>query len=307
MSHVRLTVGLITLGVGLALLIAIFLGPRLRERFNTPPAEEPAEGSESASTDDNPAEREEPEDSGKDLRSLGYLVAPIITLTVLMLSFTLVQTWTAFRDAIASVGRESRTVDYMADASASLPEPHASRLRGATVCYARAVVNEEWPALADNKELAVPDVDRWTDELESGLTALAASTATKNPFAREIITADRERAQYRGQRLAEVRASIPIPITLFLLGATMLAIIGLGIAYMAADTRVLHVAFLGVLSLLFAGVLYIVTELDTPYSGLIELMPTDMERVARLEAASFAQDLPGQVLPCDELGRPLTP
>ena len=299
MDHLRLTVWLILVGVGAAFLVAVFLGPRLRARFSPPPDTETVTAAGDAADDELSG------GSAKDDRGLGSLVTPIITLTVLLLSFTLVQTWTSFRDAIDRVGREARTVDYLADATGTLTDPQATKLRGAAICYARAVADEEWPALSDWPDVAVPSVDRWTDELETGLAALAASKTAANPFAREIITADRERALFRGQRLAEVKASIPIEITLFLLAATMLAIIGLGVVYLEDDARVLQVGFLAVLSILFAGVLLIVTGLDTPYSGVIALEPTDISRVAQRESASFAEDLPGVPLPCDDQGRPI--
>ena len=303
MGYLRLTGWLIIFGTSVALLIAVFAGPRLRERFN------PKE-SKGDAHDEGDAAEEEPSSSAKDSkesRGLGSLATPLITLTVLLLSFTLVQTWGSFRDAIDRTGREARSVDYLADVAAAVPGPEARTIRESAICYARAVTYEEWPVLRDWPDVTVPGVDRWTDELEGGLTALAVSKSVTNPFTRELIAADRDRALYRGQRLTEVRATIPIEITVLLLVATMMAIIVLGITYMERTNRVLQVCYLTVLAGLFAAVLGIVTGLDTPYSGVIALEPSDMERVAQRETASFAEDLPGAALPCDEQGQPLAP
>ena len=45
-------------------------------------------------------------------------------------------------------------------------------------------------------------------------------------------------------------------------------------------------------------------EADRPYSGLIEVPATDLERVSGDLGEDFPEDWPGRELPCDAQGRP---
>ena len=44
--------------------------------------------------------------------------------------------------------------------------------------------------------------------------------------------------------------------------------------------------------------------MDRPYSGLIEVPSTDLDRVAGDLGEDYPEDWPGRELPCDEQGRP---
>ena len=47
-----------------------------------------------------------------------------------------------------------------------------------------------------------------------------------------------------------------------------------------------------------------IADMDRPYSGLIEVPPTDVERVAGDLGEDYGEDWPGRELPCDAQGRP---
>ena len=62
-------------------------------------------------------------------------------------------------------------------------------------------------------------------------------------------------------------------------------------------------ALVGLASILIVVQLAI-ADMDRPYSGFIEVPPTDVERVAGDLGEDFGEDWPGQDLPCDARGRP---
>ena len=47
-----------------------------------------------------------------------------------------------------------------------------------------------------------------------------------------------------------------------------------------------------------------IADMDRPYSGLIEVPSTDLDRVAEDLGEDYPEDWPGRELPCDEQGRP---
>ena len=277
----RFPLWVIFLPMVLAFVAVILAGPAMQRRF-------------------------EQEDDSDLQRRFGYLTAPAVSLTTLLLSFTLVTVWSSFQHAIERTAQEARTVDYMNDSAELIKDPVAPDLVAATICYARAVVGPEWQAMEAGAAFA-PEVGEWTTRIEDAISRLSVSKTGNTPLAREVIMADRERGLARSQRMSEARVSVPTLVMLLLTIFAALAITALGLALVPEKRRTLMLVTLGVIVLMFAGALEMISELDSPFYGLIDIEPLDMERVAAADVAGFAERFPGQELPCDEQGRVRSP
>lgn len=281
-----------------ALAVGVALTPWARRVFDGTPrgadkaTGEAGDGSPDELTFDNPA------------HDFGSIAAPVVTITALLLSFSLVNVWGSYADAAVKANAEAVAVDYQSDMAHMIPDPVESQeLEAVLVCYARSIAGPEWQAMSERGEATAAEVDDWTDRLQEIIGVLGTQKLGTSVVEREIIAADKERATARSQRLTEARVSIPEPITLLLLAAAAVSIIVLAFAYLPLRNRRLHVAALVVVTVMFIGLIQVITELDSPYRGLIDIDATDMARVATDEAADFAEQHPGAQLPCDDQGR----
>lgn len=258
-----------------------------------------------ADADDQEQDQDERKDTASDFRNL---IAPVVTITSLVLSFALVNTWASFQNAAVKAHAEAVAVDYQGDLAQLLPDATQRRdLEATLVCYARAISGPEWAIMGTGGDVTADEVDPWTDQLAATAGELITKTGPGTPVGREFLSADRERAAARSTRLVQARPSIPEPIVLFLLAAVSASIVALAFSNLPSNRTWLHITGLVVVATMLTGLLVVITELDSPYWGLIDTEPTDMTRVAAAEASDFAQQYPGVHLPCDDSGRQLTP
>ncbi len=273
---------LVLVMLAIAVVIVIVLGPRVRRVLVRNPDDSTVGG-------------------------YGYLIMPAVTLSSLLLSFTLVAVWSSYQSAVQRASTEALEVDHVADSAEMLPAGAEARAIAADIaCYARAIAGPEWQAM-NAGETTAPEVEVWTDRLERDIATLAQSTSGQSALTREILTADRARADARSARLAEARVSIPWLVMLLLTVLVALAVVGMGFAFMPGTGRALQIGSLIVVAGLFAALLATIMELDSPFHGLIDVEPIDMTRVAETEAVGFSTHFHGASLPCDEQGRESAP
>lgn len=263
-----------------ALLVGIFVSPYARRMFD--------------------------KDGGSSASDFGYITAPLIAITTLALSFSLVTVWGSFHQAAVTANKEALAVDYQSDVAQVLPDPQSRRdLEAALICYARAIAGPEWQEMKQRGEATSDVVDPWTDYLQNKSGVLTNTPGGPAALARELTAADKERSEARSQRLVQARTSLPRALLILLLFVAAAAVITLAFAHLPVRNRWLHVTALAVVTAVLVGLFALIAELDSPFHGLIDNESTDMTRVATAEAADFAETYPGVALPCDESGRKL--
>lgn len=247
---------LIVLILGTALVIGIALAPWAQQFFADAPADADAEGEE----------QDDDDDRNTTARDFASIAAPIVTVTALLLSFSLVNVWGSYAEATQKASAEAVAVDYQSDMAQVLPDRAKSQeLEALVVCYARSIAGPEWQLMGERGESTAPEVDPWTDRLQEAIGALGSQKGGASAVEREFIAVDKERGTARSQRLTEARVSLPEPITMLLLVAASTSLIVLAFAYLPARNRRLHLAALVVVAVMFMGLLTIITELDSPY------------------------------------------
>ncbi|MFJ5712867.1 hypothetical protein [Streptomyces sp. NPDC093105] len=80
------------------------------------------------------------DDSGMGVKDL---VGPLLTMTVLLLSFVLVTANSSYGKAEVASRGEARAVDQLVEAAEYAPAAQRSRIQADAVCYARAVREQE--------------------------------------------------------------------------------------------------------------------------------------------------------------------
>jgi hypothetical protein len=228
-------------------------------------------------------------------RSAGTL-SVIGTMFAVMLAFVILFALQSYQRAHTGSSVEAVAVGEM-EAVAEVFDPTTSgRLRGGLVCYARAVINDEWPAMQKGRSSEL--VESWIGSMHRDFALADPKDARQQEAYSEWFDQASQRRDGRRERLAEASPLVPLPLWFALgIGAS------LTLAYMVAQAdrregvviQAIPIAFVS--ALVTAGML-VVFYLDHPYSGGTgSIRPTEMTRTL----TAISHDV---VAPCDERGNP---
>lgn len=185
-----------------------------------------------------------------------------------------------------------------------MPEAVQERLGGELICYGRAVVSQEWPALEGNAEVA--PLNPWAVALFRTLkTTQPESNAEQSAYDKWLEqTSAREEA--RNERLHPADGIIPTSLWIVLfLSAAVIFVFMLFFAD-SGERAVVQALLIGSVTVVIASTLLILRSLDSPYHGGVGgLEPVAMERTLEILAEERRIVGDDAQLPCDERGAPL--
>lgn len=235
---------------------------------------------------------------------LEALVGPIVSLTVLLIAFTLVTVFASFQRGQTAAADEARKVDNQFETAQYLTEPQRQEVLSATTCYALAVSTYEWEAMADGK--TATEVSPWTKAIRAGYADMVAADDVPSGVMSALLAADRDRAEARSKRLTEARPAVPNELKFLLVLSASLGILALGTFTLGYVSRRVQIGVLSILALVFVLFLTAISDMDRPYDGVIAAPPDDITRVAGELLDDYQEMYPQKALPCDETGRALT-
>jgi hypothetical protein len=228
-------------------------------------------------------------------RSAGTL-SVIGTMFAVVLAFVILLALQSYQRAREGGSIEAVAVTELHSVAGVFKPPVSDRLQGGLVCYGRAVIADEWPAMREGRSSDL--VQSWVDKVHRDFANTNPQGAREETAYAQWFDEQAQRRDGRRERLAEATPFVPIPLWLVLsLGAS------LTLAYMVAQAdrreglfiQAIPIAF--VAALVTAGLL-VIFFLDHPYAdtgGTIK--PTEMQRTL----AFIDQGVPA---PCDEHGTP---
>jgi hypothetical protein len=232
---------------------------------------------------------------------LELLVAPLMTLTVVLLAFLLVQVYGSFVKTRDAAGEEAGKVAFEYDIAGYFPARYATPLQTSLVCYARSIVAVEWPTLAEERTLT-PEPAYWTRRIDNVFARLAVERNSQ-PYG-TILGVDKERAEARRKRLTEAQPTIPDGLMLLMLAIGCAAIFTVATFTLPYVSRRVQIGALSMLVIALSGLLLTLRDLDGKYDGWSKVESTDMQTVDQVLTANFSRDHPTVKLPCDAAGRP---
>ena len=192
------------------------------------------------------------------------------TLFAVVLAFVILAAFQTYNGAKAGAQSEASAVLDMARTALFFPAAQRSQLRGDFVCYGRAVVEREWPAMRNGQSSSLVDSDT--------------------------------RTTGRQQRLSDDSPAVPAPLWIALVfGGCVAVALQLGMADPRERLRVHALLLAGLASVVTAGLL-LVYFLDHPYqrhAGGIQ--PTAMRQTLQMIGELEPSLRPG----CDQSGRPV--
>jgi hypothetical protein len=222
------------------------------------------------------------------------------TAFAVILAFVVLAAFQSFNDAKSGAEGEATTVLEISRTAQFFPPAERDPLEGVLICYGRAVINDEWPAMKDGNRSSV--VQRWVNAFQGGLKQLEPETEAQKAAFLQLLGQQDKRTDDRRTRLAEANRTIPAPVWFFLgLGA----FITIGFALFFADRReafIVQASLIAAIAAFVVSGLLLVWFLDHPYensSGSIK--PDEMERELAIVQGEHRDIAP----PCDEDGHPL--
>lgn len=232
---------------------------------------------------------------------LEALVGPFVSLTVLLLAFTLVTVFASFQRAQTSAAEEARKVDHQFEMAQYLNEPERQNLSAATTCYALAVANYEWDSMAQGRTAS--QVSPWTGQMRDAYAFMVKDEEVASSVMSAIFTADRDRGEARSKRLTESRPAVPIELKFLLIFTASIGIFALATFTLPSVRRRVQIGALTGLAIVFVLFLAVITDMDESYSGIVSVPPVDIVRVAGDLLEDYQEEYPQTPLPCDETGQ----
>ncbi|MFJ3667166.1 hypothetical protein ACIPSE_11980 [Streptomyces sp. NPDC090106] len=222
------------------------------------------------------------------------LVGPLLTMTILLLSFVLVTANGSYGKAEVAARGEARALDQLVETAEYAPAGERSDIQAGAVCYARAVRTQEWPAMSDGNGSSAPSV--WSTGFRQTFETLA-----DQPVFGMLVAADNKRSDEREERLTQATSSIPGTIFWFLLATLVITVTALGICLPRRNNRG-QIVTLVVITGLLTCALVIIRDVDRPFGGIIDISPTAITETERQAERDFTTNHPATDLPCDGEG-----
>jgi hypothetical protein len=199
------------------------------------------------------------------------------TAYAVLLAFVVLEAFQSFNDARVGAEEEAIAIVQLSRTGEFFRPAERAPLEGSLLCYARAVIHEEWPAM--NEGARSPIVQGWVTSLEEGLRQLHPDTHAQQAAFLQLLEQQDQRTDARRARLTEANRALPAPVW-FILGLG--AFVTIGFAMFFADRRehfIVQGSLIGAITALVVAGLLLIWFLDHPYenqSGSIK--PDEMER-----------------------------
>jgi hypothetical protein len=222
------------------------------------------------------------------------------TLFAVVLAFVILAAFQTYNGARAGAQSEAAAVLDMARTAALFPPAQRDQLRSDFVCYGRAVVEQEWPAMRNGH--SSPLVDHWVDSYRALFARVDLRTPREQLAFQDLLSQATIRTAGRLQRLAEDTGSVPTPLWLALVfGGCVAVALQLSMADPRERVLVQGVLVAGFASVVAAGLL-IVNFLDHPYQAHTGgIQPTAM----RQTLVMMRNLEPGLRAGCSQSGQPV--
>lgn len=227
------------------------------------------------------------------------ILGPIITLTVFVGAFVVAQATQTYQRAGQDAIAEASAVALLHENAGLLPNDRGQGLQAASVCYARAVRHLEWPAMANGRSAS--EVDYWAGQFDEQIPPVLDGPGS---IVGQIVGLNRTQTEMRQLRLYEASPHLP-QLTVILVIVSVIVVMLLLTSLAVADIRrrVLFTLSMA-LAVLLGGTLYLIEQLEEPFSGIIRLKPALITKVEARIGDDFATRYPEVTLPCDAEGRP---
>jgi hypothetical protein len=193
----------------------------------------------------------------------GYIYSGLAVLYAVLLAFFVVIVWQQFNTTDIRVHQEADELSNLSHAVQVFPTPAQQAILDAVRSYARAVIEEEWPAMA--REAESPVAWQAYNNLWQTIRTLEPRTPAEINWHATLLQSLTTLSNYRRDRLADSRAALPLVLWVVLLSGGM---INLGYTYLfGVRSLMVHLIITTALTAMTTLLLLVILILDHPFAG----------------------------------------
>jgi hypothetical protein len=208
----------------------------------------------------------------------GFIYAVLGVAYAVLLGLVLIAVWEKWDAAEVTTTDEANELAGIFYWAHALPQPEGRHIQELVRSYARVVVEEEWPAMAQGK--SSPKAWDTLDELRGTILGLEPTTGAQQARYTEMLAQLHDLGNARRERLLAAEQGLP-PIlwVVLILGG----VITVFFTYLfGLENTLVHLIMVGSLALVISMSLFTVAALDYPFKGDIHIHPSayenDLER-----------------------------
>jgi hypothetical protein len=235
----------------------------------------------------------------RDVPAAGGIFSTAGTGLAVLLAFIIVATFDSYQTGRDATGREAVATQQLYAMAGYFDDPLQTELKGETVCYARAVIHDGWPAMQNGGEGTVVQV--WVDQMDATMQDQVVTDPLQIEAAAHWFEVNKDRQDGRRSRIAESQPFVPG----FLWGALILltlVVLGYQVLFVDRSARLLGQAGgMGAMAATLCAGLTVTWMIDRPFNDRGAMIsPSRMEAVLVLMERTAPSPLP-----CDEQGNPV--
>ena len=239
----------------------------------------------------------------KDTAEAAGVFAAAGTTFAVLVAFTFLLAFESFDDARNSSEGEAIAVATLFHTAEFFTPGSRDDLQRDLICYGRAVISAEWPAMHHNRRSLV--VDGWVDRLERRFQRVGGANETVGAAIQNWFSQTDARQTARRERLAEAAPFVPTTVWFFLIVGGLLQI-GFVLFFADNSERVMAQAMLvSAVTVFVVASLVMIHFLDSPYTGQSgSVEPSAMTQTLRSVEAERRRRHGAGGYPCDDRGQP---
>jgi hypothetical protein len=222
------------------------------------------------------------------------------TALSILLAFVIFLSLETYNGAKSDSLEEADSVLEQFEIANLLAPADRTNVQGQLMCYARGVINEEWPLMRDGKRSEM--VDAWVHTLETTVDKVSAENAKQENGVSKFFDETLEREKGRRGRLIEAQGVVPGPMWLMLYAGSFCLIGYVLILASGKERAFVQCVQVGGVTAFIVISLLLVDFLDHPFrDGTGSLRPTSMTFGLHEMERDGGSAL---TLPCDATGHP---
>jgi hypothetical protein len=234
----------------------------------------------------------------RSMEDAGEIFSTVGTGLAVLIAFLIVAAFGHYQEARDAVGKEAVAVQQQYVMASYFDESDSTALQGEVLCYARAVVADEWPAMQRGSESA--RVQGWVDAMDDTMREASVGDQKQVEALAHWFDVSNDRQEGRRARLAESQPFVPgfLWAALFLISVVVL---GYQLLMIDPAVRMVGQAYsMAAMAITVFAALAVVYMVDRPFNDRGAAIPH-----TRMSAALEVMERTAPTtLPCDAAGSP---
>ena len=223
-----------------------------------------------------------------DLRAssgeVGNYLQTVGGIYAVLLAFVVYVVWNQYDQARGHIDRESAALIDLHRTASGLPIGTRDEIQAGLRAYVSSVLHDEWTAMQRHDETTITRVGERLDRVWLAIHKCMPLNECQHTIYSEVLSRFNDLTDVRTSRLTSSRQKIPLPMKILLYAG---ALIMVGSMYlMVIDPAWVHALTTGALSGAIAHILFLIVDLDDPFSGRYTMARAPYERAL----AAFERD-----------------